>query len=138
MNYLKRFAALACMGLLFSTPVQAERVKCLATAIYFEARGEPDKCQMKVADVIINRVDHQKFANSVCGVVYQKGQFSWVGKNYRITDKDRYNKAVKIATQKLNNRHSDTTNGATFFSTGYHFKGTRKVDECANHKFFKV
>lgn len=46
-------------------------LKCLATAIYFEARGEPEKGQYAVGDVILNRVRDEFYPDTVCGVVYQ-------------------------------------------------------------------
>jgi spore germination cell wall hydrolase CwlJ-like protein len=49
---------------------EAER-KCLATAIYFEARGEPKSGQAAVAQVILNRVDTDAYPDTICGVVYQ-------------------------------------------------------------------
>jgi spore germination cell wall hydrolase CwlJ-like protein len=45
--------------------------RCLATAIYFEARGEPVRGQIAVAQVILNRVRSPLFPETVCGVVYQ-------------------------------------------------------------------
>jgi spore germination cell wall hydrolase CwlJ-like protein len=45
--------------------------KCLTDAIYFEARGEPVRGQMAVAQVVMNRVFSGYYPNSVCGVVYQ-------------------------------------------------------------------
>jgi len=44
---------------------------CLTKAVYHEARGEPEAGQWAVAQVILNRVKHHKYPNSVCGVVYQ-------------------------------------------------------------------
>jgi hypothetical protein len=44
---------------------------CLATAIYFEARGEPKQGQVAVAQVILNRVRSPLFPATICGVVYQ-------------------------------------------------------------------
>ncbi len=44
---------------------------CLATGIYFEARGEPARGQAAVAQVILNRVRNPTYPNSICGVVYQ-------------------------------------------------------------------
>ena len=44
---------------------------CLATAIYFEARGEPVAGQFAVAQVVLNRVRSDRYPSSVCGVVYQ-------------------------------------------------------------------
>jgi hypothetical protein len=45
--------------------------RCLATAIYFEARGEPVRGQIAVAQVILNRVRSPNFPQTICGVVYQ-------------------------------------------------------------------
>ena len=52
---------------------------CLATAIYMEARGEPLDGQFAVAEVILRRAESGNpiWENSVCGVVYQSGQFAW-------------------------------------------------------------
>lgn len=44
---------------------------CLTAAIYYEAASEPDQGQRAVAQVILNRVAHPSFPNTVCGVVYQ-------------------------------------------------------------------
>lgn len=57
---------------------QERERRCLATAIYFEARGEPIKGQQAVAQVIMNRVRSPLFPDTVCGVVYQ-GQFQKAG-----------------------------------------------------------
>ena len=45
--------------------------RCLATAIYFEARGEPVEGQIAVGQVIMNRVRSPQFPETICGVVYQ-------------------------------------------------------------------
>jgi spore germination cell wall hydrolase CwlJ-like protein len=45
--------------------------RCLATAIYFEARGEPVRGQVAVGQVIMNRVRSPMFPETICGVVYQ-------------------------------------------------------------------
>jgi spore germination cell wall hydrolase CwlJ-like protein len=45
--------------------------RCLATAIYFEARGEPVRGQIAVGQVIMNRVRSPMFPETICGVVYQ-------------------------------------------------------------------
>jgi spore germination cell wall hydrolase CwlJ-like protein len=45
--------------------------RCLATAIYFEARSESEAGQMAVARVILNRVRDPEYPKSICGVVYQ-------------------------------------------------------------------
>jgi spore germination cell wall hydrolase CwlJ-like protein len=45
--------------------------RCLAIAIYFEARGEPVRGQVAVGQVILNRVRSPNFPETICGVVYQ-------------------------------------------------------------------
>ena len=51
---------------------------CLAGAVYFESKSEPLAGQLAVAKVILNRVASGRFASTVCGVVSQRGQFSFM------------------------------------------------------------
>ena len=53
-------------------------MRCLASAIYFEARGEPLAGQLAVGSVIVNRAESGQFPGSYCGVVYQSSQFSFI------------------------------------------------------------
>lgn len=79
--------------------------KCLATAIYFEARGENTRGQAAVAQVILNRVRNPTYPNSICNVVYQNDdwrnacQFSFAcdGIKDRITSPGHYRLAQDIA-----------------------------------------
>jgi spore germination cell wall hydrolase CwlJ-like protein len=62
----------ATMILASATPVaQMRALDCLAQAIYYEARSESEAGQRAVAQVVLNRVRHPAWPNSVCGVVYQ-------------------------------------------------------------------
>jgi spore germination cell wall hydrolase CwlJ-like protein len=74
---------------------------CLASAVYFEARGEELKGQLAVADVVLNRVASTKYPNTICEVVEQPWQFSFVNATGRIPEADRssaaWAKAVAIA-----------------------------------------
>ena len=57
---------------------------CLAKNIYFEARGEPMRGKIAVAQVTLNRVTHRtEFHSNICGVVYAKHQFSWTMERHR-------------------------------------------------------
>jgi spore germination cell wall hydrolase CwlJ-like protein len=57
---------------------------CLAKNIYYEARGEPMRGKIAVAQVTLNRVTHRtEFQSSICGVVYAKNQFSWTMEKHR-------------------------------------------------------
>ena len=55
-----------------------EELSCLATAVYFEARGEPIEGQLAVAEVVKNRARSGRYPTSLCAVVKQKAQFSFV------------------------------------------------------------
>ncbi len=63
--------------------LQQER-RCLATGLYFEARGESYEGQMAVADVIMNRVASVGYPNTVCGVVFQ-GAYRQTGCQFSFT-----------------------------------------------------
>jgi spore germination cell wall hydrolase CwlJ-like protein len=70
---------------------------CLASAVYFEARGEELKGQLAVADVVLNRVASAKYPNTICEVVEQPWQFSFVNATGRIPAADRSSEAWKNA-----------------------------------------
>ena len=80
-------------------------VQCMACALYFEARSETSEIQQIVGRVIINRVKSRDYPNTICGVVWQKKQFSWThdGKKDIMWSKDARIKAVKVARQVLRN-----------------------------------
>ena len=130
------------------TPVIDKQWKCLTEAIYFEARSELIKGQFAVAEVILNRVDSQKFPNSICGVVNQGSnrrnacQFSYNcdGLMEYIENRKAYNLAGKIARVMIDGGARELVKGATF----YHNKDVKpswslKLKNTANvgdHKFY--
>ena len=62
---------------------------CMATAIYFEARGEPMVGQVAVAQVIMSRVNDERYPDTVCDVVKQGYYYSW-DKIIQIRDKSQF------------------------------------------------
>ncbi len=88
---------------------RAKAERCLANAIYFEARSEPVRGQMAVAQVVINRVFSGFYPNDVCGVVYQNAsrhlacQFTFAcdGKRKNIDERGNWARANRIAKQTL-------------------------------------
>lgn len=61
-----------------SSAYTSSDVKLLAKLIAAEARGESYKGQVAVGAVVLNRVEHASFPDSISGVIYQKGAFSCV------------------------------------------------------------
>lgn len=76
-------------------------IMCLALNIYNEARGEPLAGQYAVAQVTVNRVADDRWADTVCGVVYEKYQFSWTLKRFSVRNEQALDEAIRIATNVL-------------------------------------
>jgi spore germination cell wall hydrolase CwlJ-like protein len=99
--------------------------RCLAEALYFEARGETVKGQFAVAEVILNRVDSQRFPSSACGVIHQgtgkkyQCQFTYTcdGHEEVIREQQAYERVAKVARIALDGRAPDLTEGATHYHT---------------------
>ena len=66
------------VGMFDDDAPMSDELRCLAGAVYFEARGEALAGQLAVAQVIINRTEDGRFPRSYCGVVSQPGQFSFM------------------------------------------------------------
>ena len=126
------------------------QVKCLAEAIYFEARGETVVGQYAVAEVILNRVDAKQFPNSVCKVVSEGAtklhscQFSYNcdGKPEFVNDSKSYKRILKLANMFYSGTARLLTGGATF----YHTKDVnpswtsklKKTRQIGGHIFYKI
>jgi hypothetical protein len=92
---------------------RAKAEKCVADAVYFEARGEPVRGQMAVAQVVMNRVFSGRYPNDVCGVVYQNANrhlacqftFACEGRDLsRIDEPDMWEQAKRIAKDVLDGK----------------------------------
>ena len=108
---------------------------CMATAIYFEARGEPMVGQVAVAQVIMSRVYDERYPNTICEVVKQGYYYSWNpeipipdkcqfsfwcdGKPENIKDEDAYFWATEVAQAVMVGTLYDTTQGATHYHAYY-------------------
>jgi len=92
---------------------RAQAQKCLADAVYFEARGEVLKGQQAVAQVVMNRVFSGYYPHDVCGVVYQNANrhlacqftFACEGKDLsQIDEPDMWEQAKQIAKDMLDGK----------------------------------
>jgi hypothetical protein len=93
---------------------------CLARNIYFEARGEGARGQYAVAAVTLNRVREKRWPDGVCGVVYQKKQFSWtisrpMSQPAVIGDRAAWQRAAEVAVLSLVGLAPDYSEGATHY-----------------------
>jgi len=115
---------------------------CLATAVYFESKGEPLKGQLGVAHVILNRTKSGRFPHSVCGVVRQPGQFSFVHGGHLPAVAHggaQWKTAVAVAALALSGSSQAPAPKALFFharsvSPGWHLT---RVAAIGNHVFYR-
>jgi spore germination cell wall hydrolase CwlJ-like protein len=79
------------------TDTDNQEQDCLASAVYFEARGEPLDGQLAVAEVVMNRAASGRYPATLCGVVEQPWQFSFVNATGRIPAANRASEAWRRA-----------------------------------------
>ena len=117
--------------------------RCLAVAVYYESKGEPLEGQLAVAQVILNRRDSGRFAASICGVVYQRGQFSftWDGRSDTPSHSAMWRTAQAIALIAATDDWRAIVPDATHFharrvSPGWH--RLQRVSAVGNHIFYRM
>lgn len=105
---------------------QATAEKCLAQAIYYEAALEPESGQRAVAQVVLNRVRHPAYPNTVCGVVYEGVdrpvcQFSFTcdGSLLRAPAAGYWDRAKRIAHEMMNGGSAPEVGTATHYHADY-------------------
>lgn len=114
---------------------------CLAVGVYFEAKGEPLSGQLAVADVILNRTTSGRFPRSVCGVLTQRGQFSFVrgGKLPTPPANAQWRKAMAVAQVAQKELWDSPVENALYFHARYvspRWKRAR-VGAVGNHIFYR-
>ena len=114
------------------------QLECLSRVAYHESKGESDAGMLAVIHTTLNRVKDYRFPKTVCGVVYQKSQYSWVKNNPKVKEKEQYERAERLAKEVVAGRHKDNTKGALFFNS-LHRKpsGTVCTVRIGGHSFYK-
>ena len=137
-------------------PPYEEEVYCLALNVYHEARGEDYLAQLAVADVTMNRVESDKFSNSVCEVITEaqvetnwrgdavpirhKCQFSWYCDGVGDEPKPgvEWNNSMAVAS---NGNYKGITKGALFYHSvdvePFWAKSFVRLGSIGNHIFYR-
>ena len=129
----------------------ARQMRCLAEAIYFEARSEPEAGQAGVAQVVLNRVRSGIFPTNVCGVVYQDRnrpfacQFSFAceGKSLRIEEPGAWATATRVAQAVVsgasyNPKLAEAVNYHANYVYPFWAPTLRRVDRIGAHIFYAM
>ena len=120
----------------------SRELECLAAGVYFEAKSESLAGQLAVGEVIVNRANSRRFPSSYCGVLFQRGQFSFVrGKSYPSIPRAsrQWQTAVAIARIADQELHQSAVSDALFF----HAKRVQprwrltRVGSVGNHVFYR-
>lgn len=129
--------------------VPEQDYKCLAQAVYFEARSEPVQGQQAVAEVVLNRVSDGRFPDSVCGVVFQnenwrhRCQFSFAcdGRSDRPRERRSWLQARQIAAAVLAGFSDGVTGDATHYHatyvSPYWARRLEKTVQVGQHVFYR-
>lgn len=124
------------------TAPRDRQAECLASAIYWESNGEPLAGQLAVAEVIINRARSGRFASTLCGVITQRSQFSFV-RGGRIPTPPQssqgWRNAVAIAHIALDDVADSPVSTALFFHARYVSPRWRlqRLAAVGNHVFYR-
>ncbi len=127
---------------LSSSEPGSRQLECLAAGIYFESKSEPLAGQLAVGDVIANRAESGRFADTYCGVLFQRGQFSFVhGHSWPNIRKEsrQWKTAVAIARIVDQDLKDSAAEGALYFHArrvhpAWH---RQQVASIGNHVFFR-
>ena len=116
--------------------------RCLAGAVYFESKGESLAGQLAVARVVLARSNSGRFPKTLCGVVFQKSQFSFVrGADMPPipTGSKHWRNAVAISKIALNDSWESPVEGALFFHARHVSPGWRltRIGSVDNHIFYR-
>jgi Cell Wall Hydrolase len=116
--------------------------QCLAGAVYFESKSESLAGQLAVAKVVMARASSGRFPSSICGVVYQKSQFSFIrGNRMPPIDKNgvQWKNAMAITNIALSGSWKSPVEGALFFHARRVSPGWKltRVGIVENHVFYR-
>lgn len=122
--------------------IDDDELNCLAIGVYYESKGEPLEGQLAVAEVILNRTVSGRFPRSVCGVLKQRGQFSFVrgGQLPQPPESARaWKTALGVAKVARNDTWDSKVSNALFFHARHVSPGWRRarIGSVGNHIFYR-
>lgn len=136
--------------LIYAKPSEAiskfdsKQIECLTRNMYHEAANQSYNGWLAVGFVTINRTKSENFPDTICEVVYQRGQFSWVKSKQRVSKINQmlYNEIKYVATHLYFNHEDmkDITFGAMYFHAKYvrpNWRGLKLTARIGEHIFYR-
>ena len=138
-------------GALTEKEFRARELRCMATAIYFEARDESVRGQIAVGQVIMTRVRSEFYPNTICGVVFQGQwnrnacQFSFACDGIPDVPKEQkeWETALDVAKQVVSGKVylNDIADATHYHAVYVHpdwIKEVKRIKQIGGHIFYKA
>lgn len=125
-----------------TAPVQhasSSELDCMTRVILYEAGAEPRTGQVAVAQVVLNRMRSGRFPRSICGVIYQRGQFSSI-RSFNPPRNGRWQRAMALGREVISGSAPVVGNALYFHATRVRpaFAASRtRVARIGGHVFYR-
>ncbi len=123
-----------------ASAVDEEELACMTRVILYEAGAESRAGQVAVAQVVMNRVRSPRFPNSVCRVIYQRGQFSAI-RSFAPPRDGRWRRAMAIARDVIAGEAEPVVGNALYFHAARvrpaYVANRARVAQIGNHLFYR-
>lgn len=119
-----------------------QELECMAKVVMHEAANQSRSGQLAVAQLIMNRVGQTHFADSICAVVNQPGQFFQTASYNPRRDGERWATAVEVSRQAMEGDAEQVVPGAVFYHATSHapnrfFRTRQRISTVGDHIFYR-
>jgi len=117
-------------------------LECMAKVVHHEAGNQSRRGQLAVAQIIMNRIESGRFADTICGVANQPGQFFRTASYNPDRNSDAWQSAVEVSREARDGRGDEVVPGALFFRATYasatsFFRTRQQVASLGGHVFYR-
>ena len=122
--------------------IDERSVECMSKVVHHEAKNQPRRGQLAVAQALVNRLHAGRFGDSICAVAAQRGQFFDVAHYSPRRDTDEWETAEDVAREAISGEAQQVAPGALFFRASYapansFFRTRQRVATVGAHIFYR-
>lgn len=119
-----------------------QQLECMAKVVHHEAGNQPRSGQLAVAQLIMNRVGKDRFADTVCEVANQPGQFFHTASYNPRRDTDRWATAVEVSREAMAGAADPVVPGAMYYHAAFRpanafFRTRQRLTTVGDHVFYR-